>query len=132
MPYPTEVVELCRSLKTGPAPIKKLSKSFQAEEILGHAFAGGLIQVGRKSYTLIPTEDAKVKKEGGKPVLDPETKRPVMEVEYTTSVENEWSWMDNNSKGRAPFGEVLMEESKDEGIPPLYARLTSAGLAATI
>lgn len=123
-----KVIGLCKLLKKGALPIKKLGLEFSDEETLGSAFAAGFIQVGRQMYSEVMDGEGIVKKENGKPVLD-EQRRQVIDKKFKYQPDNEWSWLDSSMQGRKPLNEVLQEDSP-KGID-LHARLTSAGLAAT-
>ena len=133
--FAPKVTNLCRALKKGPVAIPKLAAELRDDEVLGQAFADGLIEVGRPQYALVATNcpgdgsAGKIRRRDGKFVLD-EMKRQIMDRENTAMVEDQWSWLNREQRNRAPLSDVLNEKVED-GVPDLCARLTSAGLAAT-
>lgn len=132
--YSAKVVNLCKALRKGPAAIDSLPTDLASDEVLGAAFVDGLVEVGRQAYTLVPINSGdgssgKIKRDRAGKIEVDEYKRPILEKQYTVSVENEWSWMDRSQRHRAPLADVL-EEKTQSGVPALHARLTSAGLAA--
>jgi hypothetical protein len=127
--HPQKVINLCRALKKGPVPFKKLSEELREPEVVSYAFATGLIQVGRQMYSLVLAGTPEVVKKDNKPVLD-ENKRPIMERKYIAKPDNEWSWVGTDSRCCKPVAEIMEEELPD-GVE-LHAKLTSAGMAATL
>ncbi len=127
--YPQKIVNLCKALKKGPLPVSKLSDELRDDAVLSDAFSSGLITIGRQSYSMTMSSIKAAKDKEGKPVLD-EQRRQVFDKEYVTRPDGEWSWMTNQSTNRKPLSEVL-EDKLPAGIE-IHARLTNAGLAATV
>ena len=129
---PAKVVSLCRALKKkDPTPVNDLPEELRCDEVLGYAFTDGLIEVGRQAYARVPIGEGKVRKgKDGKPLLD-DQKRQIVDMEYRVHLEGEWSWLNRNHQNRAPLQDVL-NETVEPGVPGVHARLTSAGLAATL
>ena len=128
--YHPKVVGLCKALKKGPVPVSKLTDEYKADDILGSAFADGLVMVGRKTYSIVPVGEMRIRKDAKGQLMLDENNRQIVDRDTKTLVENEWSWMDRTSQHRAPLLEIL-EEKVQEGVPELHVKLTSAGLAAT-
>ena len=127
--YPQKIVNLCKALKKGPLPVSKLSDELRDDAVLGDAFASGLITVGRQTYSMTMSGIKAAKDSEGKPKLD-EQRRQVFDKEYVTRIDGEWSWMTNQNTNRKPLNEVL-QDKLPIGIE-IHARLTNAGLAATV
>jgi hypothetical protein len=128
--HPQKVINLCKALRKGPVPVSKLSSELTDYDVLGYAFASGLIQVGRQMYSLVIVGEPKiVKDKNNKPVLD-ENRRPVLDKQYAAKPDNEWSWMKHTDFSRKPLNEVL-EEELPEGVE-MHVRITNEGLAATL
>ncbi len=127
--FSQKIVHLCKTLKKGALPVSKLSDELRDDSVLGDAFASGLITIGRQMYSSTISAMKPAKDKDGKPKFD-EQKRQVFDKEYVTRPDGEWSWMTNQSTNRKPLNEVL-EEKLPEGIE-IHARLTNAGLAATV
>ena len=131
-PSPEETA-LCRFLEDKEfAELAKVDMHLKKPSVLAGAFQRGLIEFGRRNYSMTIQEAKPAKGKDGKPVLD-EMKRQVCDKTYNEPhVDNDWSWLTlENARGRKPLKTILDEEDKlPKDVPPLCVRLTTAGLAA--
>lgn len=128
-----ELANLCRFLSDkDQVAVHLLPKNISGQVTLAQGLAQGFIQIGRRNYSRTITATHVVYEPGTKrPKLD-EYLRPVVEREYATHLDNDWSWTDLRGAGRKHIRELLAEDAADasEDLPRLHVRLTTAGLAA--
>lgn len=133
----SSVVALCRALASSRdkgLPIKELSRDTGNPAVIAKGLTDGLIQIGRQNYseTPISCKPQLEKKDGKMVMVYDEYHRPIIDQEVKINLDRDWSWTNLQQTNRKSLPELLAEEDDlAEGVPPLFVRLTTAGLAAS-